>query len=475
MKTNYLAAFLCLLLAFPAISQNPFGGKPQYDILVRQYPDTFGIFRIELYPTVAPMHCENFDTLAQQGFYDSLAFHRVVANFVIQGGDPNSKTGPPSTWGQGAPWQQQVPAEFSPVPHEREIIGAARGTNINSATSQFYVNLVTNSHLNGAYTAYGRVINGMNVVDSVEAVPVDANDLPLNKVDMFVLYVGVDTTSPTSAPTVTSPSNNATDVLKETEFTWNAITPQDFILYRIQFSKQSDFSTIEHEAHIGKNTTKYSPGDNIEQGYVTYYWRVQTNNGGKFKTSQLRSFTTGIGVPLLTFPAEDATNVYRNTYLDWDDVPSATEYRVTIATVPTFSVPSLVVLDTVVNGSLFLTPALESNRNYYWSVAAINSGAQGSFAEIRKFTTGSLINSLNAQSRSNVHIFPNPVLEALMIGGLSDQEISVQIFDALGNIVLDIQEHRSDERIEVSDIQSGLYFMKIQIGEQVEIRTLIKE
>ena len=229
---------LICLITLPIFSQaqGNFNGKPQYDVLVRQFPDTFGTFRMELYPLVAPLHCENFDTLAQQGFYDSLAFHRLVPNFVIQGGDPNSRSGPTSTWGFGAPWQQTVPAEFNAIPHQREVVGAARGTDINSATSQFYINLANNSNLNWNYTAYGRVISGMNVVDSVEDVPVNSNGLPNSKVDMFTTYVGEDTTAPAMAPNLLNPADGATNLFGNVSFSWSSVTPVDFILYRVQFS-----------------------------------------------------------------------------------------------------------------------------------------------------------------------------------------------------------------------------------------------
>ena len=457
--SNLLLLFVFLFTVTGSIlAQNQFGGKPQYDILVRQYPDTFGTFRIELYPTVAPLHTENFDTLAKQGFYDSLAFHRVVSNFVIQGGDPNSKTGDPSTWGQGAPWQQNVPAEFNPIPHEREVIGAARSNDPNSATSQFYVNLVYNQHLDGAYTAYGRVISGMNVVDSVEAVPVNANDLPLNKVDMFISYVGIDSSAPASAPNLIAPADNATNILRDAQFSWSTVTPQDFILYRIQFSKQSDFSTIDHEADIGKNQTTYKPIDGIEQGYVTYYWRVQTNNGGNLTTSATRSFTTGIGIPNLTFPADDAMDVYLNTYLDWDDVSGATGYRVLVSTVPTIQIPTFLVIDTTVPNSIFLSPELESNRSYYWTVAALDNAIEGSSPDLFKFTSGSTINSLDRPTRNQPRAFPNPISEKLWIDGIQGENYKLRLVDTRGQLRLE-GEIKVNQSIDVSHLDPGVYLV----------------
>ena len=161
-------------------------GKPQYIIRTEQNGVDFGSFTIELFPLIAPLHSAYFDSLVAISFFDSTAFHRVVPDFVIQGGDPNSKYLPRETWGEGDPSQATILAEFSGVSHLRGIIGAARDTDINSASSQFYVNVADNESLDGAYTAFGRVISGMEVVDLIVNVPRDANDNPLDKIEMFV-------------------------------------------------------------------------------------------------------------------------------------------------------------------------------------------------------------------------------------------------------------------------------------------------
>jgi peptidyl-prolyl cis-trans isomerase B (cyclophilin B) len=479
MKKIILSLLFFSTSLFFCSAQGQFGGKPQYDILVRQYPDTFGTIRIELYPTVAPLHCQNFDTLARQGFYDSLAFHRVVPNFVIQGGDPNSKTGPTSTWGQGAPWQQTVPAEFSPIPHEREIIGAARAANINSATSQFYINLANNSNLNGLYTAYGRVISGMNVVDSVEIVPRNANDLPLNKVDMFLQYVGTDSSAPAQAPSLTFPAENASNILRGTVFTWSAVTPVDFILYRIQFSKQSNFSSIAYQKDIRPNIASFAPGDSLEQGNVTYFWRVLTNNGGNLTASSSRSFSTGITVPILLSPVDQATNIFLNPYLDWDTVIGANEYHLIISKVPVLAIPAQNVVDTIVSNSIFLSHELEASRPYYWGVSSIDNGIEGDFAPIWKFTTGTLINGIQSFGNHDFQFFPNPAEESLRISfdePLSSNS-SLVVYDQLGRKLeqWEIKKGKTNTELDLTRIPTGIYIVFLKGANGASFKKFIKK
>lgn len=144
-----------------------------------------GNITIEFFEDVAPKHVANFKKLASQGFYDSTAFHRVIPGFVIQGGDPSTKHGDPSSWGMGQPDQPTVPAEFSKIHHARGIVSMARkGNDINSATSQFFICVAGVPHLDGQYTVFGKVIEGMDVVDKIVAVPRDEYDRPLQKIVM---------------------------------------------------------------------------------------------------------------------------------------------------------------------------------------------------------------------------------------------------------------------------------------------------
>jgi cyclophilin family peptidyl-prolyl cis-trans isomerase len=127
---------------------------------------------IEFFPGDAPKHVENFKKLTKEGFYDGVAFHRIIPGVIIQGGDPNSKNGSPDTWGMGSPDQATVPAEFNARKHVRGIVSAARrGNDINSATSQFFICEGPKPEWNGQYTVYGRVIEGMNVVGIISNSP----------------------------------------------------------------------------------------------------------------------------------------------------------------------------------------------------------------------------------------------------------------------------------------------------------------
>lgn len=124
---------------------------------------------VELWNDVAPRHAENFLKLARKGFYDNLAFHRIIPGFVIQGGCPTGD-------GTGGPgWQ--VRAEFNDRQHEKGVLSMARSAHPDSAGSQFFICLGRDhcAHLDKQYTAFGKVVEGLDVVDAIAAVPVDAN------------------------------------------------------------------------------------------------------------------------------------------------------------------------------------------------------------------------------------------------------------------------------------------------------------
>ncbi len=126
---------------------------------------------IELLPDVAPLHSARMKELARGGEYDNVAFHRVIDGFMAQTGDVQHgdmedgfNLRMAGTGGSSLP---DVPAEFSKLPHDRGTLGAARSQNPNSANSQFFINFKDNHFLNGQYTVYGRVIDGMEHVDAI--------------------------------------------------------------------------------------------------------------------------------------------------------------------------------------------------------------------------------------------------------------------------------------------------------------------
>jgi peptidyl-prolyl cis-trans isomerase B (cyclophilin B) len=161
--------------------------NPQYIITVTQKGEKMGDIVLELFPDVAPKHCHNFDSLVAIKFFDGTAFHRVIPGFMIQGGDPNSKNKPKSTWGGGDPSQTTVPAEFSKLHHERGTLSAARTPDPNSATSQFFICVTSVPHLDGQYSIYGKVLTGMEVVDKVVNAPRDSKDNPNDKIEMKIV------------------------------------------------------------------------------------------------------------------------------------------------------------------------------------------------------------------------------------------------------------------------------------------------
>lgn len=133
---------------------------------------------LKFFPNKAPGHVKNFKDLATKKFYDGTKFHRVIPGFMIQGGDPNSKTADRSRYGTGDAGYK-IKAEFNDTSHERGILSMARAADPDSAGSQFFIMVKAAPHLNGQYSAFGQVIEGMDVVDKIVNLPKDARDCPL--------------------------------------------------------------------------------------------------------------------------------------------------------------------------------------------------------------------------------------------------------------------------------------------------------
>jgi len=159
----------------------------------------YGDMIVEFYPDVAPMHVESFAALANEKYFDGTTFHRVIPDFVIQGGDPNSKLENRSLHGTGgragkffgigdendsSTWL--IPQEFNSIAHEKGVLSMARTNDPNSASSQFFVCHGDPSFLDNNYTVFGKVIQGLEVIDSIANVEKDMNDNPLEKIEMTV-------------------------------------------------------------------------------------------------------------------------------------------------------------------------------------------------------------------------------------------------------------------------------------------------
>ena len=147
----------------------------------------FGEMEIEFLPDKAPGHVKNFLDLARKGFYDGSTFHRVIPGFMIQGGDPNTKDRNASRGqhGTGGPGYS-IKAEFNDVGHKRGVVSMARSQDPDSAGSQFFVCVKDSPFLDRQYTAFGRVVRGMEVADKIVNEARDARDNPKERVEMKV-------------------------------------------------------------------------------------------------------------------------------------------------------------------------------------------------------------------------------------------------------------------------------------------------
>ena len=149
-----------------------------------------GVITLQLDAACAPNTVKNFLSLARQGYYNGLTFHRVIPGFMIQGGCPNGT-------GTGGPGYH-IKGEFTgngvnnPLRHTRGLISMARAMHPDSAGSQFFIMHADAPHLDGQYAAFGQVVDGMDVVDAIASVPTGFNDMPKTPVRIAVVTVSDD-------------------------------------------------------------------------------------------------------------------------------------------------------------------------------------------------------------------------------------------------------------------------------------------
>ena len=160
----------------------------QYQNKVAELHTSAGEIDIRFFPDVAPNHVKNFIDLAEKGFYNGTKFHRVIPGFMIQGGDPNTISGSPSTWGTGGSGKN-VDAEFNSISHKRGIVSMARSNDPNSASSQFFIVVKDSTFLDKQYTVFGQVTKGMDIADTIVGAPTGAQDRPNNptSIDKIVI------------------------------------------------------------------------------------------------------------------------------------------------------------------------------------------------------------------------------------------------------------------------------------------------
>ena len=179
MKKLIALLALCLALCGTALAENPVATLTMKD---------GGVMEIELLPEKAPNTVANFIELANSGYYDGLIFHRVIAGFMIQGGDPTGT-------GMGGPGYG-IKGEFSSngvendLSHARGVISMARAMDPDSAGSQFFIMHKDGPFLDGQYAAFGQVISGIEVVDAIAATETDANDRPKTEQVIESIRVG---------------------------------------------------------------------------------------------------------------------------------------------------------------------------------------------------------------------------------------------------------------------------------------------
>ena len=197
MKKQFVSVLLAMLtlialFGFAACSNNASGspaapgtsdlsgGESGETIMIQIEMQNGGIINLELYPDKAPITVENFVSLVNEKFYDGLIFHRVIKDFMIQGGDPEG-TG---FGGSG----ETIKGEFTAngvandISHVRGVISMARSKQMDSASSQFFIVQKDSTYLDGQYAAFGKVIEGMDVVDEIASVATDRNARPLEDV-----------------------------------------------------------------------------------------------------------------------------------------------------------------------------------------------------------------------------------------------------------------------------------------------------
>ncbi len=148
----------------------------------------FGKIVFKLLPDLAPETVRSFERLSKSGFYDGTLFHRVIPGFMIQGGDPNTKSPDKSKWGNGGPGYM-LKAEFNSKSHLRGVVSMARAMDPDSAGSQFFIVTTDSTFLDRQYTAFGEVIEGIEVADKIVNLPRDGNDCPNEEVKMLKVFI----------------------------------------------------------------------------------------------------------------------------------------------------------------------------------------------------------------------------------------------------------------------------------------------
>jgi cyclophilin family peptidyl-prolyl cis-trans isomerase len=180
--------FLANLAAAQAVPPAPPPPAPTPENILHLDLSSGGRVSIQLRPDVAPNHVERVKTLARRGFYDDIVFHRVIEGFMAQTGDPTGR-------GDGGSELPDLTAEFNGLPHLRGSVAAARTNDPNSANSQFYIMFAPRMIMDGKYTVFGRVIDGMQYVDAIQR-----GEPPVQPTRILRASIGLDNVAPPVQP-----------------------------------------------------------------------------------------------------------------------------------------------------------------------------------------------------------------------------------------------------------------------------------
>ena len=196
---KHITTVLAILIIIVGCESKQKGKESIMDKETAVISTELGDIVLEFFDDIAPKHVESFKLHAQNGYYNGTTFHRVIPGFMIQGGDPLTRSDDKSRHGTGgnaakffgigtesdeSSWD--LPAEFSPTPHTRGILSMARSQNPDSGGSQFFICVADARFLDNQYTVFGKVVSGMDVVDAIVSAPRDARDNPNDRIEMKV-------------------------------------------------------------------------------------------------------------------------------------------------------------------------------------------------------------------------------------------------------------------------------------------------
>jgi len=470
-----IGIIICMITSLNGFAQIE---KPQYEVRTERADTLLGNFIIELFPGIAPLHSAYFDSLVSESFYDSTAIHRIAPGFVIQGGDPNSINGPEDTWGFGDSNQVNIPAEFSGVSHQYGIIGAARDTDINSANSQYYVNLGNNNFLDWNYTAYGRVLEGMDFVEYIATVPYDSDtERPDEKIEVFITRMG-ETNSTPEIPTILSPTNDQGGFLEKDTLKWET---DDAVMYHLQISKSPTFDSLIYD---GQHGFDFYALEDVEFPNIDYYWKVSAHNGGnESEFSEVHHFSSSIEAPILVYPIWNDDSISVTPEFRWLPVDGATKYRLQISDKVYFT-EDLIVYDVDTITNIFHTPPpLEPDESYYWQVYSMTDEYQGPKSEYRRFVTPALTGVTDVELPNRFALnqnYPNPFNPATTISYsiAKSSEVVIKLFNIQGKEIATLindQQPQGNYKIDfdASQLSSGVYYYQINAGNFTETKKMV--